>query len=246
MAADQTERSRYDILMEIFRERRSIRRFDQRPVPRGLVLNALEAARWASSGANIQPWEFLVIDEPARVRQVAEILTRERRYIVARDPNFPPLGRAFHKDVPLYILLLGDTRLKRAFPQTTDLVVDITLYASLAMATCHLYLAVEALGLGSYFHTPEDPTERELKALFGIPGPLMIFAIAPVGFPRGRRTSSRRPVEEMVHWNTYDPSLYRNDDAVAALVRKRPIAIAMSGRWEQAVREAREAQESKQ
>lgn len=238
MAPEPDGRNRYEMLMDVFRERRSIRRFERRPVPRELVLKALEAARWASSGANIQPWEFLVIDDAERVHSVAEILTRERRYIVARDPNFPPLGRAFHKDVALYILILGDTRLKRAFPQTTDLVVDVTLYASLAMATCQLHLAVEALGLGTYFHTPEEPTERELKAWLGIPQPLMIFSIAPLGFPRARRTSSRRPLEEMVHWNVYDPSLYRSDEAVAALLRKRVIAIAMSGRWQRAVLEA--------
>lgn len=228
---------RYETLMEVMRERRSIRRFQPRPVPRALALKALEAARCASSGANIQPWEFLLIDEERGVRHIAEILTRERKYIVARDPRFPPLGRAFHKDVPLYILILGDTRLKGAFPQTTDLVVDITLYASLAMATCQLHLAIEALGLGTYFHTPEEPTERELKAWLGIPAPMTIFSIAPVGFPRVRRTSARRPLEEMVHWNAYDLARYRSDAEVTALLRRRVIAIAMSGRWPQAMEE---------
>lgn len=112
---------------------------------------------------------------------------------------------------------------------------------SLAMATCQLHLAVEALGLGSYFHTPEEPTEIELKQVFAVPDPMMIFSIAPIGVPRVGRTSGRRPLQEMVHWNAFDHARYRSDEEVASLLGTRTIAVAMSGRWDQAVREAREA-----
>ena len=50
-----------DAFLELAKTRRSIRRFKSDPVPDELILKILEAARWAQSGGNSQPWEFIVI-----------------------------------------------------------------------------------------------------------------------------------------------------------------------------------------
>ena len=49
----------YNSLLQVIKSRRSIRRFDPRPVPEEDLMRVLEAGRWAPSGANIQPWAFL-------------------------------------------------------------------------------------------------------------------------------------------------------------------------------------------
>lgn len=234
-------RDAYEVLMGVIRQRRSIRRFLPAPVPRPLIEQALEAAAWAPSGANIQPWDFVIVDEPHLVRRVGEILIREREYILSRAPDFPAYPRDNHRDVPCYILIFSDMRLKRAYPQTTPLVVDLTQYAALGWAVGQLHLALEALGLGSYFHTPEEPTERELKPLLGVPDPLLLFSIAPVGFPRERRVSTRRPLTESLHWNGFDRSRHVGGEQLEAFFRKRPIAFSMGGRWGRAVEEASRA-----
>lgn len=58
--------------MELVRKRRSIRRFLPRKVPRELIKSCLEAARLAPSAENVQPWRFLVLDEPERIRTFGE------------------------------------------------------------------------------------------------------------------------------------------------------------------------------
>ena len=53
----------YDALLELVKTRRSIRAFTDRPVPDDVVEKVIEVARWAPSGANSQPWEFVVVTE---------------------------------------------------------------------------------------------------------------------------------------------------------------------------------------
>jgi len=54
----------YDGFLELVKKRRSIRLFKPDAVPDEYIDKIIEAARWAPSGANVQPWEFLVIKKP--------------------------------------------------------------------------------------------------------------------------------------------------------------------------------------
>jgi nitroreductase len=56
-----------DDFLELVKSRRSIRVFKPDPVPRETIEKILEAARWAMSGANGQPWEFVVVQDRARI-----------------------------------------------------------------------------------------------------------------------------------------------------------------------------------
>ena len=60
-------------LLEAIRTRRSIRRFKKEPVPPELIEKMLEAARWAPSSVNSQPWEFIVVTEAALRRKIADL-----------------------------------------------------------------------------------------------------------------------------------------------------------------------------
>lgn len=57
---------------ELVRMRQSDRKYEQRPVDRGLVMKCLEAARMAPSACNSQPWKFVVVDEPELARKMGE------------------------------------------------------------------------------------------------------------------------------------------------------------------------------
>jgi len=54
----------YDSLIEILTKRVSVRRLKPDPIPEGVIEKILDAARWAMSGANAQPWEFIVVTDP--------------------------------------------------------------------------------------------------------------------------------------------------------------------------------------
>ena len=61
-----------DEFLDLVRERRSIRKFKPDPVPDEYIQKILEAAHWAISGANAQPWEFIVIKDPLTKKRLGE------------------------------------------------------------------------------------------------------------------------------------------------------------------------------
>jgi len=65
-------------ILEAIYSRRSVRKFTAEPIPDALLSRVIEAALQAPSGGNVQPWAFLVVREPPRLRQVAICLDRRR------------------------------------------------------------------------------------------------------------------------------------------------------------------------
>ena len=63
----------YDDFLDLVKQRRSIRRFKSDPVPTEAILKILEAARWAPSGFNMQPWEFVIVQKPELKTRIIEI-----------------------------------------------------------------------------------------------------------------------------------------------------------------------------
>ena len=62
-----------DALLELLKTRRSIRKFKPDPVPKEQVEMILEAARWAPSGDNAQPWRFVVVTDPEKIRRLGQL-----------------------------------------------------------------------------------------------------------------------------------------------------------------------------
>jgi F420 biosynthesis protein FbiB-like protein len=72
-------------LLDIIRGRRSVRRYQDRPVPRAALLEILEAARWAPSPHGRQPWRFVVLTRDAPKRALAEAMGEEWRRQLGLD-----------------------------------------------------------------------------------------------------------------------------------------------------------------
>jgi hypothetical protein len=68
----------YDELLGLLKFRRSIRGFNGDPVPRKMIEKILEAGRWAPSGGNAQPWEFVVVENKDTIQQLAELYEFQR------------------------------------------------------------------------------------------------------------------------------------------------------------------------
>jgi coenzyme F420-0:L-glutamate ligase / coenzyme F420-1:gamma-L-glutamate ligase len=81
-------------LMEIIRGRRSVRRYQDRPVPRELIAEIVEAARWAPSPHGRQPWRFVVLTRDAPKRALAAAMGDEWRRQLALDGQAPEVIEA--------------------------------------------------------------------------------------------------------------------------------------------------------
>ena len=219
----------YESFLELVKERRSIRRFKLEPIPDDYVDKIIEAARWAPSGANSQPWEFIVIKKQELKESIVRLFEEGRalayrmeltRASERRHPTFarPPEGTPGFASAPVFILVCGDLRTQNAFPLSVVLQRSrITFNSNQANAILYMHLAATALGLGSqWVSTIALPyVQCHVKELLGLPEELEIYDMMVVGYPD--QVPKPRPVrarEEMVHYDYYDQAKFRTDGEV--------------------------------
>jgi len=213
----------YDSLLELVKERRSIRKFKPDSIPDEYVDKIIEAARWAPSGANSQPWEFIVIKKQELSSRICEIIQEHENLVhkmeIAREPELRrQRGAAGYVGAPVFILVCGDTRTKDAYPlYVTMQRGDSVFTSSMASAFLYMTMAVTALGLGAQWvsATASPYVQSLIKELLGIPNELEIYDMLAVGYPD--LEPKPRPVrdkEEMVHYDSYDKAKFRTNEEI--------------------------------
>ncbi len=147
--------------MEIFeaiKNRRSVRRFEDRPVPEEIIRKIIEAGQWAPSACNRQDWKFIVVDS----KEVKEKILRET------TAHF--VGKA-----PLLIFVVYSNR--------TDNLEYKDHLLSAAMAAQNMQLAAHALGLGACCIN-NLPIKSRLRKILNIPRSYDPVALLCMGYPK--------------------------------------------------------------
>lgn len=204
---------------ELVMRRRSIRGYDKTcDVPDELIRKILDCARWAPSGGNGQPWEFIVIRDEKTRNQIADLFLKQQEHKkemeMAARGDAKMTGAGF-RHAPVHIIVLGDPRVKETYPVRTMLEkADSHFYTGLANATLLIHLATTSLGLASqYVSDASSPyMETMLKVLLGIPEPLRVYHLIPIGYASGPvAPRPRRDLDEIIHLEKYDRKKYRDD-----------------------------------
>jgi len=171
--------------------RRSVRFFSPEPVPFELIENAIRCAALAPSGANQQPWRFVVVQDPEikrRIREAAEAEEREsyeHRMPADWREALAPLGTDWHKEfletAPYLIIVF---RIDFGLTQTEHGELRIKHYyvqESVGISTGFLLAALHMSGLATLTHTPSPM--GFLSSIVGRPKNERPFLLIPVGFP---------------------------------------------------------------
>lgn len=240
----------YRSLLGLLKFRRSVRGFRPDAVPRELIEQILEAARWAPSAGNCQPWEFLVVEDRDTIHRLAELYEYqmiEKKWLEATRPKemqmymghaFPSLeddrlgdvvkdvkGKAPFRDAPCIIFPLGDERWQHAFPLRTRLERGHQhIVSSLAGVVLVLHLAAAALDLATQWLSDfESPWLSGMtKHLLGIPQHYIIYEAMPLGFPTYYpKPRYVKPLQELVHYERYDPARHRTENDIREYVASR-------------------------
>ena len=168
--------------------RRTVREFSDRPVPRSIIEDCLLAAGTAPSGANLQPWQFVVVSDPdlkKRIREGAE--EEELKFYTERAPQewldaLAPLGTNEHKPfletAPYLIAIFAQGHGVR--PDGSQ-VKHYYATESVGIATGILITAIHNAGLVSLTHTPSPM--KFLNELLGRPANERPFLLLVVGYP---------------------------------------------------------------
>jgi nitroreductase len=186
----------------------------------------LEAARWAPSGANSQPWEFIVIIDKKIREKIIDIIAKNLPSLKNKSKEKkPPDG---FKDAPIFIIVVGDTRRKILLPGTHYKVknkkitaienkvlnIDDVFTTSLANAFLYIQLAIKTLEIGSQWitATAEPEIQTEIKKLLKIPNYLVIYDTVALGYPAiTPKPRFVRPLTEIIHFDHYNEAKSKTD-----------------------------------
>ena len=188
-------------------ERRTTRRFDpERPVPRELVLELLDAALIAPTSCNLQMWDFVVVDEPDQRERLGRL---SLQVLTTPVTIFVAYGREYSEE--------GQANIQSA-----------------SAALMNMSLAAHVLGLGTFWINQLGP-RPEVGRILGLPPDREVVAALAVGWPKVYPTAPprRRPFDHVVHWNHATgqptPSSPRPQDWTVALIRNYQQARVLNG-----------------
>lgn len=161
--------------IEALKQRRSIRRYDPRQVPREMVEEIIDTARLAPSANNIQPWEFIVITDAEMRKKIAD-LTDYGKFIAQAGACVA----VFAKDVKHY---LEDG----------------------SAATENILVAAHAMGLGTCWVAGYKKAYAEpIGDVLGVPQGHNLVALISLGYPAEEaEPHGKRPLSEVLHWERF-------------------------------------------
>ena len=166
--------------LKAIKTRRSIRQYENRPVPAELVTQLLAAAMQAPSAMNQQSWEFVVIDD---------------RAILDAIPSYSPYAEMCLQ-APLAILVCGDTRSLKAADHWIE---------DCSAATQNLLLAAHDAGLGAVWTAANANPVREaaFRDALNLPAGIKPLVLVPIGYPAEEKEPEDRFLPERVHRNRW-------------------------------------------
>ena len=173
----------------LMKRRRSVRDFSDRPVPRDIIETCLLAAGTAPNGANLQPWHFVVVSDPAVKRQIQEAAEAEEREFYARRASdewlaaLAPLGtdanKPFLETAPYLIAIFAQSY---GIGPSGAKIKHYYVQESVGIATGMLITALHQAGLATLTHTPSPM--HFLNGILGRPGNERPFLLLVVGYPQ--------------------------------------------------------------
>ena len=198
-------RARAAAFREEMSRRRTVRHFSDRPVPRGIIEECLRAAGTAPSGANRQPWRFVVVADPAVKRHIREAAEAEERVFYGRRAPkewleaLAPLGtdeqKPFLETAPYLIAIFAE---RYGVGADGSRVSNYYVAESVGIATGFLIAALHHAGLATLTHTPSPM--GFLNEILGRPRNEKPFLLLVVGYPAADAVVpdiGRKPLSEI-------------------------------------------------
>ena len=230
----------YSEFLELVKKRRSIKRFKPEPIPDEYVDKIIEAARWAPSGFNMQPWEFVVVKNQELKDSIVQICrtfmelnskmeaAREPWQVKTkqRPPSTPSSEVNDYSKAPVFIILFGDSRTNLGLPMSRrydPYTKDLAYISGLASAFLYMHLAATTLGLASQWVSAISTPYGNcmVKNLLGIPLELEAYDMMAVGYPDAEPAPRIvRDRSEMVHYNYCGEGVFRTNEAVRDFIFK--------------------------
>jgi nitroreductase len=202
--SEQMKQRAVEFRLEMQR-RRSVRDFSDRPVPREVIEECIRTAGLAPSGANLQPWHFVIVGDPGVKREIRIAAEQEEQeFYRRRAPQewldaLSAIGTDEHKPfletAPYLITIFGRNH---SYLPDGRRVRNYYVNESVGIATGFLIAAIHNAGLVSLTHTPSPM--GFLNGILHMPPDAKPFLILVVGYPAGDAlvpVIAKKPLEEI-------------------------------------------------
>ena len=163
--------------LSLLKIRRSVRSFSDKGIPKKQLEEIVDAARFAPTARNVQPWEFVVVTDKNKLTELA---------------NLAENGRFIAQAVACIAVFSADTKY---------------FLEDGSAATCNILLAATALGIGScWVAGDKKPYCQEVNALLNAPLDMKLISIVALGYPQDKnifRVMAKRELKELIHWEKF-------------------------------------------
>ncbi len=185
--------------MDLVLKRFSCRKFQNRPVEREKIIKCIEAARYAPSACNSQPWRFIIVDDPELKDRLAKTAISGIYGVINR----------FLPTAPAIIVIFADK--EKFIAQVGGKVMGTDYYLiDIGIACEHLVLQATELGLATcyigYFN------EKGIKKLLGIPQKYKVILLMAIGYPdsiyteenvKEMKIKNRKKLKDILYFNKF-------------------------------------------
>lgn len=213
----------WEELSTLIRTRRSIRAFQDKPVPEDLLLKALELATWAPNGGNQQAWRFFVVTSGDVIREMADAV-KAKTELMAAWPEAQQFGdhvsrwrktSDFFRGAPVCIAVLMGRyssvadQILRARGESDPVAREIRSYRetgksslqSAAAAITYLCLILHYFGLGSTWMAGPLQAKKEIEMILAVPPEWDLVGLVPVGYAAETPAMRpRKPLTEVIQF----------------------------------------------
>jgi 5,6-dimethylbenzimidazole synthase len=219
--------ARYDALMDVLHDRVTVREFDHSyKMPRAHIEMILDAATLAPSGANAQPWHYLVVTSPHVKRIIADHVAAGHTARGRATGRFHKIDYTAMGHAPGFIVVLLDPRMTWAFPGLMDgseldqqyhAHAERILLQSVAASTTAAHFAATALGYQTWWVSAhgQDDTMQAIARELGVPPDLRItdfFLFGPSLLPPVRRWKKSRA--QVTSWDRFDMANFKTVEQI--------------------------------
>jgi nitroreductase len=177
-------------IMDVIRERRSVRKFLDQPIPANVLNDILESVKWSPSWSNTQCWEVVVVKENA----IKESL---QATLMSRNPATAAVGKA-----PVVLALCGKLKSAGFYKETATTKFGDWFMFDLGLAAQNICLAARDAGLGTVIvgAFDHDKANKALKT----PDGYEVVVLIPLGYPdQSPSAPQRREIESFTHMDTF-------------------------------------------
>lgn len=194
----------FDDLSELIKTRRSIRKFQDKPVPEEILMKALELATWAPNGGNKQVWRFIVVSNKELIQKMGDAV-KSKTELMASWPEAEQHGETlakwrqtsdFFRGAPVCIaVLMGKyssvaDQILRARGETDPIAKEIRAFReigksslqSAAAAITYICLFLHYFGLGTTWMAGPLQAKKEIEELLQVPPEWDFMGLIPVGY----------------------------------------------------------------